>query len=80
MRCATGTRLLHDYERAVRLRSLAKDQYDLASFAAGYSDVNLNSTKQIFGDTLVAWVTHRAFCLQCRSHLGRSERVLFAAV
>lgn len=80
MSCSIGTALLHDYQHAVSRRKAARDRLLLAAEQRDAYDEKLFLTKLAHSRALVDWVTHRAFCIECRLDLQVNGRTLFASV
>ena len=80
MSCPTGTALLRDHQHAVSRRNAARDRLLLAAKQRDAYDEKLFLTKLAHSRALVEWITHRAFCSECRLDLQVNDRTLFASV
>ena len=80
MLCTTGVTLIRDYQEAARERAGVRDALLLVPHPDSESEDRLFSSKQRYSKAFVAWVTHRALCVSCRSVYGRNDQVQFASL
>lgn len=85
MLCALGTDLILEYQTASRDRDTAKDILLVSSvrtFQVSEQPFEelMFIAKQRYSSAFVAWVTHRASCVDCRAVYGRDDQVEFASV
>lgn len=80
MLCRDGGLLLSSYRRASTHRSEMRDAMLLATERGAAKEELLFLAKQSYSEAFVAWVTHRGFCLDCRSQSIQEDRSQFASV
>ena len=85
MLCALGAELIRQCGVATRNRDLVRDTAkDLPEQETKVRDAMIaevaRTTKQTYSRAFVAWVKHRAQCVDCRAVYGRDDVVQFALV
>jgi hypothetical protein len=77
--CATGSALIREFQVATEIRAAARDCLLLSSTTRHECEDQLRLAKKKYTDTLVAWVTHRAFCVKCRVTSADKDLMEFAS-
>lgn len=77
--CAEGSALLGEFQVATKMRAAARDRLLLSSTARDECEDLLRLAKKTYNDALVAWVTHRAFCVACRVTSADRDLMEFAS-
>ena len=80
MLCTTGTALLRGYRDATKERADARDELLLFPAPNPDAEDRLFAVKRKYGKAFVAWVTHRALCLHCRTVYGRNDQAQFSSL
>lgn len=77
--CAVGSVLIREFQEATKIRAAARDCLLLASSTRDECEDHLRVAKRNYNNTLVAWVTHRAFCVECRETSADKDLMEFAS-
>jgi hypothetical protein len=77
--CATGAALIREFQAATEIRAAARDCLLLSSTTREECEDDLSLAKKNYSNTLVAWVTHRAFCFECRATSADRDLIEFAS-
>jgi hypothetical protein len=77
--CAAGSALIGEFQAATEIRAAARDCLLLSSTTRDECEDHLRLAKKRYTDTLVAWVTHRAFCVECRATSVDKDLMEFAS-
>jgi hypothetical protein len=77
--CAVGSVLIREFQEATKIRAASRDCLLLASTSRDECEDHLRMAKRKYNDTLVAWVTHRAFCVACRETSADKDLMEFAS-
>jgi hypothetical protein len=77
--CAEGSALIRGFQAATEIRAAARDCLLLSSTTRDECEDRLRLAKKKYNDTLVAWVTHRAFCVRCRVTSADKDLIEFAS-
>ena len=77
--CAEGSALIGEFQAATELRAAARDCLLLSPTTRDECEERLRLAKKKYTDALVAWVTHRAFCVDCRMTSADRDLMEFAS-
>jgi hypothetical protein len=77
--CATGAALIREFQVATEIRGATRDRLLLSATTRDDCEEDLSLAKKNYSNTLVAWVTHRAFCVECRVTSADRDRIEFAS-
>lgn len=77
--CAAGLALIGEFQVATEIRAAARDCLLLSSTTRDECEDHLRLAKKEYNDKLVAWVTHRAFCVECRVTSADKDLMEFAS-
>jgi hypothetical protein len=77
--CAAGPGLIREFQAATEIRAAARDRVLLSSTTRDECEDDLRLAKKKYSDTLVAWVTHRGFCVECRVTSADKDLMEFAS-
>jgi hypothetical protein len=77
--CAAGSALIRDFHEATEVRAAARDCLLLSSTIRDECEDHLRLAKKNYNDALVAWVTHRAFCVECLATSADQDLTEFAS-
>jgi hypothetical protein len=78
--CAAGSVLIRDFQVATEIRAASRDSLLLSSTNLRKEcEENLRIAKRKYNDTLVVWITHRAFCVECRIISADKDLIEFAS-
>jgi hypothetical protein len=77
--CAAGFALIQEFQVATEIRAATRDSVLLASTWRDECEDDLSLAKKNYSNALVAWVTHRAFCVDCRATSGDRDIMEFAS-
>jgi hypothetical protein len=77
--CAAGSALIREFQVATEIRAAARDCLLLSSTTRDECEDHLRLAKKKYNDTLVAWATHRAFCVECRVTSADKDLMEFAS-
>ena len=80
MVCSAGADLIRQYRDATQARADARDNLLLFPATKDQCEERLFLAKRRYSQAFVAWVTHRAFCLNCRAAYSRDDQLQFASV
>ena len=77
--CAEGSALIREFQAATEIRATSRDCLLLASANREACEDRLRLAKRKYSNTLVAWITHRAFCVECRVPSADQDLMEFAS-
>jgi hypothetical protein len=77
--CTAGSALIREFQVATEIRAAARDCLLLSSTTRDECEDVLHLAKKRYNDTIVAWVTHRAFCIACRVTSADKDLMEFAS-
>jgi hypothetical protein len=77
--CAAGAALIREFQVATEIRAAARDCLLLSSTTRDECEDDLSLAKKNYFNTLVAWVTHRGFCVECRVTSVDRDLIEFAS-
>ena len=78
--CAAGSALIREFRVATEMRAGSRDFLLLSSTTTrDECEEHLRMAKRKYHDTLVAWITHRAFCVACRVTSADMDLMEFAS-
>jgi hypothetical protein len=77
--CAAGSALIGEFQVATEIRATARDCLLLSCNNRDECEDQLRLAKKEYNDTLVAWVTHRGFCIECRVRSADKDLMEFAS-
>jgi hypothetical protein len=78
--CAAGLGLIREFQVATEIRAASRDSLLLSSTTLrNECEEDLRLAKRKYNDTLVAWITHRAFCVACRITCADKDLIEFAS-
>jgi hypothetical protein len=77
--CAAGSTLIREFQVATEIRAGARDCLLLASTTRDECEDDLRLANKNYSDGLVAWVTHRALCVDCRVTSVEKDLMEFAS-
>ena len=80
MLCSIGFDLLHAYQDATSGRATAADNLLLSPQNRDQCEELLYAARKTYSNAFVNWVTHRSFCIDCRTESVSDDRILFASV
>jgi hypothetical protein len=80
MFCLAGATLIREFETAIEKRADARDDVLRSHENRAECEECLYLAKQRYGDTFVAWVTHRSYCIDCRAMSLPRDLAQFASV
>ncbi len=80
MFCHEGFALFRCFEQAAQTRAEARDAVLLHQGEQSACEETLLATKKSYSDAFVGWVTHRSFCITCRSKSMKEDTVQFASL
>jgi hypothetical protein len=77
--CVAGSGLIREFQEATETRAAVRDCLLLSSTTKDECEDLLRLAKKKYTDALVAWVTHRAFCIECRATSADKDLIEFAS-
>jgi hypothetical protein len=77
--CPLGSAIFREFQVATEIRAASRDGLLLSSTTRNECEEHLRLAKRKYNDALVAWVTHRAFCVECRATSADKDLMEFAS-
>jgi hypothetical protein len=78
--CAAGSALIREFQVATEIRAASRDHLLLSSTTTrNECEEHLRFAKRKYNDALVTWITHRAFCVECRVTSADKDLIEFAS-
>jgi hypothetical protein len=78
--CVAGSALIREFQVATEIRAASRDCLLLSSTSTrNECEEHLRLAKRKYHETLVVWITHRAFCVECRVTSADKDLMEFAS-